>query len=285
MSSSRSLSVLLVHGVRTSSTMWRRQVATLSAAGHPVLAIDLPGHGTRRGEEFTLDGAAAAVQDGVDALDEPCVVVGLSLGGYVVLHWAARATRPVARVVASSCCSDPHGLGRAGYLLISRGFARLPDGGEAASNRTAARLLGPQAVRDLAAGGIAVESQVPALQAMAHSRPLADLARITMPVTFLNGSWDHFRTHERAFLRAARDAELVLVPRANHLVSLHRPLAYDRALLEILARTATGSDQGSVSDQTRTPPRIPALFGATTTSSPRRSSTCGVRWREFPPPK
>src|SRR5690554_1763108 len=60
--------VLLVHGVRTSHTMWRAQVEALEQLGHRVLAIDLPGHGTRIEERFTLEAANEAVHAGVREL-------------------------------------------------------------------------------------------------------------------------------------------------------------------------------------------------------------------------
>ncbi|WP_319946599.1 alpha/beta fold hydrolase, partial [Cellulosimicrobium cellulans] len=44
--------VVLVHGSRTSRSMWRDQLAALGRAGVRAVAVDLPGHGVRRGEAF-----------------------------------------------------------------------------------------------------------------------------------------------------------------------------------------------------------------------------------------
>ena len=49
--------VVLVHGLRTSATMWRRQLAALARHDVDAVAIDLPGHGTRMDEPFSLDAA------------------------------------------------------------------------------------------------------------------------------------------------------------------------------------------------------------------------------------
>jgi len=68
--------VLLAHGARTSRTMWRRQVGVLEGAGIATLAVDLPGHGARTGERFTLDAGVAAIHDGVEALGGQALVVG-----------------------------------------------------------------------------------------------------------------------------------------------------------------------------------------------------------------
>ena len=82
--------ILLVHGIRTSASMWRHQVDQLRADGHDVLAIDLPGHGTRHGEQFTVEAALDAIDAGVTALGGRVMLVGLSLGD---LSMAAQALR------------------------------------------------------------------------------------------------------------------------------------------------------------------------------------------------
>src|SRR5699024_7802679 len=74
--------VILVHGIRASRTMWRSQLAALEEAGVPALAPDLPGHGARADEEFTVEAALAAIEDAAESLGGEVVVVGLSLGGY-----------------------------------------------------------------------------------------------------------------------------------------------------------------------------------------------------------
>src|SRR5690606_31975054 len=86
--------VVLVHGTRTSHSQWDLQVPALRAAGHDAATPDLPGHGTRRGEPFTLEGAEAvieeAVRDAHAATGLPVHLVGSSLGGMLAIHSAAR---------------------------------------------------------------------------------------------------------------------------------------------------------------------------------------------------
>ncbi|MFK4729212.1 alpha/beta hydrolase [Agromyces mediolanus] len=63
--------VVLVHGIRTSATMWRAQLDALARHDVEAVAVDLPGHGSRIGEPFTLDAAIGTIADALrpDSLD------------------------------------------------------------------------------------------------------------------------------------------------------------------------------------------------------------------------
>lgn len=227
---------MLVHGVRTSASMWRSQCELLSGHGYAPIAIDLPGHGSRSGETFTLASARAALDEAVDG-DPRAAVVGLSLGGYVSMNWASRTATPPSALVLSSCTALPGGLAHRAFLEFSRLVGRAPRLGELLSDRAARAVVGEQAAQDVARGGVSVAGQVQALQAMRDATPLADLVNITrsgIPVTFITGGFDHFRLDERAFLAAAGDPPVLRIPTANHLVSLHRPHEYGRALVTVL---------------------------------------------------
>jgi pimeloyl-ACP methyl ester carboxylesterase len=223
--------VVLVHGLRTSRTMWRAQVEALRAYGVRALAVDLPGHGARRGERFTLDGAVDAVADGVDAVGGRALVVGLSLGGYVGIAHAARRPEQVAGLVAAACSTRPLVALVDGWALLARGIARLPDAGAGLNQGMVDRVLPPSAAADVAAGGFALDVMDDVLRAMRAATPVEDLARVEAPVWLVNGRYDHFRGEERRFLRACRDGRLVVVPGATHLVSLTAPVGFTRAVL------------------------------------------------------
>src|SRR5690606_27618414 len=113
------IGVVLVHATRASRTMWLRQPAGLAQARVTAVPPDLPGRGRRAGEPFTLDGAVAAVEEAAASLAGDVVVAGLSLGGYLALHWAARTERPVAAVVAAGCTTRPRGPGLAAYRRLA----------------------------------------------------------------------------------------------------------------------------------------------------------------------
>jgi pimeloyl-ACP methyl ester carboxylesterase len=85
--------VVLLHGFPLSKDMWRHQLDAL-AAGHRVIAPDLPGHGDSPAPDgaYEMDAMADAVVSLLDRLKitEPVVLGGLSMGGYVVLALVLR---------------------------------------------------------------------------------------------------------------------------------------------------------------------------------------------------
>lgn len=229
------VAVLLVHGIRASASMWRRQEAWLAEAGHPVLAIDLPGHGSRMHEEFSVAAALDAIDDGVTALGGRVLLVGLSLGGYYAMAYAARNPERVLGLVAAGSAVEPAGPALAGYRLLARLIHRLPDRGLWLHTFLVRRMLPTDGVTDVLAGGVALDVMEAGLRETGRLHPLADLRAYPGPVWLVNGGLDHFRLHQKRFLRAARHGTLVTIPGAGHLVSLHRPDRFDRVLRRIIA--------------------------------------------------
>ncbi|WP_074695017.1 alpha/beta fold hydrolase [Microbacterium testaceum] len=235
--------VVLVHGIRTSATMWRAQVAHLRQRGTPVTAVDLPGHGTRRDQAFTLDGAFVTIDDAVQdaATRGPVLLVGHSMGGLLSIEYVGAAPRPpVAGFVAASCTSLPRGIGLAAYRFFTRRFDSLPDRGLGLTNRVLDRTLPPETRPDFGAGGYAFDAQDTALSSLAELDIVASLRRIDVPLWFVNGQWDQLRMNERMFLAVAPHAELIVVPRTTHLVTAMRPRVFN-ALLEVALTTIEAS--------------------------------------------
>jgi pimeloyl-ACP methyl ester carboxylesterase len=225
--------VVLVHGIRTSATMWRSQIAYLARRGNPVTAVDLPGHGARMAEEFTLDGAFATIDRAVtDAASRgPVLVVGHSMGGLLCLEYVgAEHPPPVAGLIAASCTSIPRGVGLAAYRLLARGFDSLPDRGMWLTNRMLDRILPDDTRGDFGAGGYALDAQDVALRSLSVLDLLAALRRIGVPLWFVNGQYDQLRVNEKLFLSMSPEAELIVVPRTTHHVTVMRPDVFNAML-------------------------------------------------------
>ena len=236
--------VVLVHGIRTSATMWRAQVEHLTQRGIPVHALDLPGHGTRMAEEFTLESAFATIDDAVrDAATRgPVLLVGHSMGGLLCVDYTGREDQPpVAGLIAASCTAIPRGVGLTAYRAMARGFDALPDRGMWLTNRLLDRILPDETRADFGAGGYALDTQDIALRSLSVLDLLAAVHRIHVPLWFINGQYDQLRINERLFMRVAQHAELIVVPRTTHHVTVMRPRVFN-AMLDLASATLERSD-------------------------------------------
>ena len=235
--------VVLLHGTRTSHSQWDPQVPSLRAAGHATLAPDLPGHGDRRDEPFTLASALAAIEEPVRAAHRrsghPVHLVGSSLGGLLGIHAAARLSEApgvLGSLVACGAAIQP-------TPLLARAYARLVEatdlvpGMRTGDSRVFAALLGADGARAYLRGGRADLSVVaPAFAAVASLDLRADLRRIPAPVTFLHGRREQLRLHERSFAAAAPRGRLERLTYGDHLVNLNAAHRFTADLLRVLAR-------------------------------------------------
>ena len=241
--------IVLVHGIRTSATMWRSQLAFLEEAGIPAHAVDLPGHGTRMQEDFTLHEALhtidAAVRDA--ATRGPVLLVGHSMGGLLTLAYTGGAQRPpVSGLIAASCTSLPRGTGLEAYRVIARAVDRLPDRGMWITERILEATIPEDTRADFAAGGYALDTQDTALRNLATLDLATAVARIEVPLWFVNGQYDQLRLNEALFRRLAPRAELIVVPRTTHLVTAMRPEVFNAVLKLGIATIEAGA---SISEQ------------------------------------
>jgi pimeloyl-ACP methyl ester carboxylesterase len=179
--------------------------------GHESVAVDLPGHGARSAERFTLQGAMRTIDAAVSSCATPPLLVGLSLGGYTSLAYAARHRGSVAGVVLSGCSTEIRGKPLAAYRSLSIQVDRAwgPTGGSW------------HVVADM-------------LAAMKGHSSLADLRQMVEPVWLVNGQRDLLRLDERRYLAALPGTSLTVVPRAGHDVNSHAPAAFNRILLSVL---------------------------------------------------
>ncbi|WP_425954916.1 alpha/beta fold hydrolase [Xylanimonas sp. McL0601] len=256
--------VVFVHGMRTSSAIWDQQLAHVHDGGFDAVAVDLPAHGERRSERFTLQGAFDAIDEAVDSFapDRRVALVGLSLGGYASLAYAAREATllqagaspspgRLAGVVAAGCCSDPKGK----PVALFRDVARVTVAGASAAHRracaTTTRWRAAFAGKGSRPGGADVATLLGRTAAIGPYRPgwhvvtdalthlaghssVADLRAARVPVWLVNGSRDHLRIEEQRHLAAAYQGALVVVPGAGHDVNTDAPDAFNRVLTRAL---------------------------------------------------
>ncbi len=236
------MNVLLLHAGIADRRMWEPQVAALEAAGHRVLAPDLPGFGDAGLEPPTVDYVAFAAGQ----LDGPAAVVGCSFGGRVALELAGARPDLVDRLVLIA-----PGLASTEWSEESKaGFAEeealVEQGDLAGAGAQQARMwLAPDAsddVRELTAAMTvrSYEQQLPfegEVRAV-WPEPSAETraAELDMPILLVVGDADRAEQLPLAARLAAEipNARLETVAGAGHLPSIERPDELNRLLLDFL---------------------------------------------------
>ena len=229
--------IVFVHATRLTRAMWTPQVKRLSDTFR-VITLDLPGHGSRAAERFTLDAAADAVAETIDrAANGRAVVAGLSLGGYVGMHLAGRSPERVRALVVADATAEPVGLNAIPYRALGWSMGALQDHGLATLNRWFFRgRFGPELADPIVAGGFWGVGGRDALRSLAGQRFQPSLAAYPGPVLLLNGSLDlPFRAGLKGFAASAQDARSVRIPRATHLSNLDQPDAFSDAIRRFVA--------------------------------------------------
>jgi pimeloyl-ACP methyl ester carboxylesterase len=115
--------MVLVHGWGASAYTYRAAIPALAAAGHRVVAVDLPGHGLsdkpRDAAQYTHTGMASMMTAVLEQLDvRGACVVGQSMGGAIVLELALAHVPRVARVaLVNPVCLSPLPLVRLAQVV------------------------------------------------------------------------------------------------------------------------------------------------------------------------
>ena len=232
---------MLVHGSVVSRKMWLPQVRGLSDA-YRIFAVDLPGHGGRAADPFTFAAASQVLADLIEReASGRALVVGASLGGYVAIDLAHHFPDRVAGLVLAGASRNFMGaLGL--YLRLVGGAMRrgwLRQNRERAEDRT--RRIFPPALADVAdaqiKAGVFPDALGPAFAEMAGRDFQLLLADYPGPTLIVNGERDAGpRASAARFARAARRAEVAVVPGAGHACNLDQPELFNRAVREFAAR-------------------------------------------------
>jgi pimeloyl-ACP methyl ester carboxylesterase len=249
--------LVLLHGTRRTRAMWRHQLSGLSDTFR-VVAVDMPGHGALADVPFRLGDATDLVSAVIDAAGGGrAIVVGQSLGGYVGMDLAARRPDQVAGLVLANATGEPRSIARraprtvGAYLLVAAsarvriagvrggagpggdgdGRTRIPADGDGADGDGADGdgADGPATSGWLFKGG--TRALVSALREVFKPR----LAAYPGPTLIVNGEDDElFRFSERAFLAAAVDGRLVVIPGCGHEVNEDRPDAFNAVVRDFV---------------------------------------------------
>ena len=249
--------VVFVHGFPFQASLWEPQIPVVVAAGHRVVAVDLPGFGASAvpGDRswYSIDGYADLVAALVSDLTlGPVVLAGLSMGGYVALAVARRHHEVLAGLVLADTRADPDSpegrqaraeqqeiLDRAGSVepLVEGLLNRVLAEGSLARADAAARL--EPMMRSTAPAGWGG-----ALEAMKNRiDQTAVLGSITVPTLVVVGEGDVIAPVPvaEAMAKAIPGARLEVVPQSGHVTNLENPAVFNQALTDVLAAVRSGA--------------------------------------------
>lgn len=212
--------------------MWQPQMERL-ADEFRVMAVDLAGHGSLKGETFHVEHSAdelAAVID--EAAGGRALVVGLSLGGYIAMEFGARYAEKAAGLVVGSASVEPQGWYAFPYSVLSRLMEKLPEPWlNWMSRKFFVWIYGERRAEPLIAPGFFMRGGAAGIREVMHEKFAPKLAAYPGPVLLLNGAWDlGFRLHEKKFLAAAENAKLQVIPGAFHISNIDQPEAFSEAV-------------------------------------------------------
>jgi 3-oxoadipate enol-lactonase len=244
--------LLLVHGFPLDHRMWEHQMAPL-AASHRVVAPDLRGFGRSSVTPgvVTMEQMADDLAALLDALriDEPVVLCGLSMGGYVAWSFFRRHARRLRGLILCDTRAAPDSPDAA-HNRLAMAERVLREGTAPLVETMLPRLFGPRAAERCPAAVEAVREAIlaappagvaAALHGMARrsdARPL--LGAIHVPALLVVGQHDAISpsAEMREMAQAMPDARLVEIADAGHLAPLEQPGDVNRAIGAFLAGLA-----------------------------------------------
>jgi pimeloyl-ACP methyl ester carboxylesterase len=219
--------VIAVHGAAVNGATWM-PLERILLASVELIADDLPGHGERRDEPFDFATAVGGIVAAARSAGPRTVLVGDSLGGYLVLAAGAQLGEAIAGVVAGSCTFAMRGLaGAVARISLVPGMLIPPS----AVRTLIYRVCEPDIARAIEARGLAPAMRNVTMQALIGHDVLADVRVIRVPITFIVGGWDVPIVWNAArFSRAAVAGRVIVEPNAPHGVGILRPAAFAGAI-------------------------------------------------------
>lgn len=241
--------LVFIHGAGDSAAVWQKQVERFSGR-HEVLAVDLPGHGTRLGdaplEDHERNAEEVVRQVRARGFRRP-VLVGHSMGGAIALTLTRREPELPEKLVlvASGARLRMH----PDFIAAAREQAdAAPDAPQVAkASIPLERTVAPGASEETR-GWLAERVGQSTAQAtyadfLATDRfdAMERLAEVRLPTLVIAGEDDQMTPpkYQRFLAERLPRAKLVLLPDAGHYVQVEQELGFNEALEKFLSEHAT----------------------------------------------
>jgi 3-oxoadipate enol-lactonase len=238
--------LVLVHGYPLNRQLWHAQVEGLAGQAR-VLAVDLRGHGDSQTVPgpYSMDLFADDLNAFLDALgiDQPIILAGLSMGGYVAFAFFRKYARRLGGLILTAtraAADSAEGKAARDQSMMTareKGVAAIVEG-------MLPKMLAPSTLQERP------ELVEQTRQIMLHTslegvlgdlvalrdRPdsSSTLAQISLPTLILPGAGDQIipLSEAQAMEAGIRGSRLVVIPGAGHLTCLENPAVFNQAVRE-----------------------------------------------------
>jgi len=247
-SQGKGIPLLFIHGFPLNHRMWEPQMQSLSQTAGMV-APDLRGHGDSEPIEgpYSMDMLADDCVALLDALDiqQPVVVCGLSMGGYITLAMYRRYPERIRALILAATRAGGDSLdGKTNRdMAISQAEK---DGAAATTASMLPKMMSPKTYKsnpDLVKqvesimSSTSVQGIVGALEGM-KSRPDSTpyLGEITVPTLIIHGEEDQLIPFQEAqsMHAAIANSTMILMSSAGHLLNMERPESFNQAVEDFI---------------------------------------------------
>lgn len=241
--------LILLHGAGLNGHMWDGVRRGLDPAWR-VIAMDLPGHGSRSDEIYSPEAARATVAAAARAVAPAQVIlVGDSLGGYSAL--AAASAIPKEQLAglmlggSSANFEKTQFISYAGSLLFVNGLLLASDEQKLGPNLLDRFGMPTQDQRSVLEAGLNLRAVLTASRSLIGFDARGRLAEIDAPVLIVNGTLDErAMAGEADFLAAAKHGSVYHFENCEHGVSMRRAAEFATRLNAFAAQTFnTGASQ------------------------------------------
>ncbi len=235
--------VVLLHGFPLDSRVWEGQLEEL-ADEFRVIALDLPGFGKSVSiGKFTIESLADIVRKTLERMGAlPCVLGGLSMGGYVAQAFVSKYAQSLRGLMLidtrPNADSEQGKVARNEMIELAR-----THGSSAVAEQMMPKMLAPGAASDVTARLRAIMNACPAetiQNAVAAMRDRPDfstmLQNLTLPALILCGEMDVLSPPviTEQMHRLVAGSNLAMIAGAGHMAPMERPREVSAAMRRFL---------------------------------------------------
>jgi pimeloyl-ACP methyl ester carboxylesterase len=238
--------LILLHGAGLNGHMWDPVRRHLDPR-YRVIALDLPGYGSRRNEAYTLERATELVAEAARSVAPyPVILIGDSLGGYTAIGAAPLIPAGQLRGLILGGSSSNMGVraipGYVQSILIVKMMTMFSDENTFLFKATAKFGLSEQDGRAVVAAGGSLRAIPGTIRNLMNIDFRSRLAAIEQPVLIVNGAFDtNAIKQEDSFVAAAKHATRYRFENTGHGVSMLKSPQFAELVNAFAAKNLAGA--------------------------------------------